>query len=72
MRLSVLYSPEGDNLTDEPRLRSAFQKAIGDQNLEVRLNRLADDPKIQESIAEMKRHNFYRSENRVRGYGLLS
>ena len=55
MRLSVLYSPEGDNLTDEPRLRSAFQKAIGDQNLEVRLTRLADDPKIQESIAEMNR-----------------
>jgi len=53
--MSVLYSPEGDNLTDEPRLRSAFQKAIGDQNLEVRLNRLADDPKIQESIAEMNR-----------------
>ena len=53
MRLSVMYSPEGDNLTDEPRMRSAFQKAIGDQKIEVQLNRLAEDPKVQESIQQM-------------------
>ena len=55
MRLSVMYSPEGDNLTDEPRIRSAFQKAIGEQNIEVLLNRLMDDPKVIESMEEMMR-----------------
>ena len=30
-----------------------FQKAIGDQNLEYELNKLANNPKIQESIRNM-------------------
>ena len=55
MRLSVMYSPEGDNLTDEPRIRSAFQKAIGEQRIEVQLNRLVDDPKVKQSMEEMMR-----------------
>ena len=53
MRLSTYYSPRGDNLSDSPRIRSMFQKAIGDQNLEYELNKLANDPKIQESIRNM-------------------
>ena len=70
MRLSVMYSPEGDNLTDEPRMRSAFQKAIGDQNIEVQLNRLAQDPKVQESIAQMMKDiaSGQRSEFEVMDY----
>ena len=70
MRLSVMYSPEGDNLTDEPRLRSAFQQAIGNQNIEVKLNRLAKDPKVQESIQQMMKDiaSGQRSEFEVMDY----
>jgi hypothetical protein len=70
MRLSVMYSPEGDNLTDEPRMRSAFQKAIGDQKIEVQLNRLAEDPKVQESIQQMMKDiaSGQRSEFEVMDY----
>jgi len=70
MRLSVMYSPEGDNLTDEPRIRSAFQKAIGDQKIEVQLNRLAEDPKVQESIQQMMKDiaSGQRSEFEVMDY----
>ena len=70
MRLSVLYSPEGDNLTDEPRIRSAFQKAIGDQKIEVQLNKLAKDPKVIESIQQMMKDiaSGQRSEFEVMDY----
>jgi hypothetical protein len=53
MRLSTYYSPRGDNLSDSPRIRSMFQKALGDQNLEYQLTVLSRDPKIQESIRNM-------------------
>ena len=45
-RLSTYFSPNGDDLTDSPDVRSLFQKAIGDQNLEAKLNRLAKNPKV--------------------------
>ncbi len=54
-RLSTYFSPNGDDLTDSPDVRSLFQKAIGDQNLEAKLNRLAKNPKVIASIAEMNR-----------------
>ena len=54
IRLSVLYSPNGDNLTDSPMIRSKFQREIGKENLEVKLSRLAKDPKIIESIRLMQ------------------
>ena len=54
-RLSTYFSPKGDDLSDHPELRSLFQEALGKQNLEVKLNRLAEDPKIQASIEEMMR-----------------
>ena len=53
IRLSVLYSPNGDNLTDSPMIRSKFQREIGQENLEVKLSRLAKDPKIIESMEIM-------------------
>tara|TARA_B100000519_G_scaffold184328_1_gene178639 strand:- start:39 stop:857 length:819 start_codon:yes stop_codon:yes gene_type:complete len=53
IRMSVLYSPNGDDLTDSPRLRSLFQKAIGEERLEVKLGRLAKDPKIIASMEQM-------------------
>ena len=55
MRMSTYSSPDGMDLSKSPRLRSKFMKAIGDQNLEAALNKLAKDPKVLASIQEM--HN---------------
>ncbi len=52
--LSVFSSPDGISLKDSPRLRSKFMKAIGDQNLEAKFNKLAKDPKIISSINQMR------------------
>ena len=41
MRMSAYSSPDGLDLSKSPRLRSMLQKAIGDQNLEAQLNKLA-------------------------------
>ena len=54
LRMSTYYGPDGTDLSQSPELRSEFQRYIGAENLEVKLNRLAEDPKIQESIAEMQ------------------
>ena len=53
-RLSTYYAPDGTNLTDSPRIRSMFQKAIGDQNLERQLDKLSQNPKAQESLLQMQ------------------
>ena len=55
IRLSTYYAPDGTNLSESPRIRSLFQKAIGQQNLEHELNKLANDYKARESLAEMQR-----------------
>ena len=54
-RLSVLYSPQGDDLTDENFLRSRFQQEIGKERLDVKLERLARNPRILASIEQMNR-----------------
>ena len=54
-RLSVYYAPDNTDLSKLPGVRSKFMKAIGDQNLEAELNRLASDPRIQASIRKMER-----------------
>ena len=54
MRMSTLSSPDGLSLKDNSRLRSLFQKAIGEQNLEAQLNKLAVDPRIINSIKQMQ------------------
>ena len=51
--MSVLFSPDGDDLSDAPRIRSLFQKAIGEQGLEAKLARLAKDPRIIASLEQM-------------------
>ena len=55
MRLSTYYGPDGTNLTDSPQIRSKFQRAIGNQNLERQLDKLAENPKILASLEEMHR-----------------
>jgi len=50
LRMSTYYAPDGTNLTDDPDIRSVFQQAIGEQNLEFELDKLSRDP---EMIASM-------------------
>ena len=53
LRMSTYYAPDSTNLTDAPRVRSQFQRAIGLQNLERELDKLAKDPRILASMQEM-------------------
>jgi len=61
-RLSTYYAPDGTNLTDSPEIRSMFQQAIGMQNLERQLDKLAENPKVLASLETM--HRDIRSGNR--------
>ena len=54
LRLSTYYAPDSTNLTDHPVIRSKFQKAIGDQNLERQLDKLAQDPRAIASLKQMR------------------
>ena len=56
MRTSTYSAPDGTDLSDSPKVRSMFQKAIGDQNLEAVFNKMAEEDGIQVSIAEMNWH----------------
>lgn len=53
LRTSTYYAPDGTNLSQSPRLRSLYQKAIGDQQIILKLDKLATNPGILESIEEM-------------------
>ena len=53
LRTSTYYAPDGTNLTDSPEVRSLFQQAIGKQNLELKLDKLAKDKKILASMEQM-------------------
>ena len=50
-------------MTDNPEIRSLFQQAIGDQNLELQLIKLAIDPKAIASLEDM--YNDIRSGRRA-------
>ena len=70
MRMSTYSSPDGIDLSSSPLLRSLFQKAIGDQNLEAELDNLAKDPKIIASINQMiyDRENGLRANDPMQSY----
>ena len=50
-------APDSTDLSDAPEVRSLFQKALGQQNLEQIFNNLAKNKNIQISIAQMNYHN---------------
>ena len=52
--LSTYTAPDGTDLSNNPELRSQFQKLIGEQDLENQLAKLAERPDVQESIAQME------------------
>ena len=54
LRTSTYVAPDGTDLSKSPRLRSLFQKAIGDQNILLKLDKLAGNIGIQESLKEME------------------
>ena len=53
LKMSTYYAPDSTDLTNSPQLRSMFQQYIGAQNIELQLNKLAADPRVQASIAQM-------------------
>ena len=53
LRMSTYYAPDSTNLTDTPEVRSKFQRAIGIQNLERQLDKLAVNPKAIASMNQM-------------------
>jgi hypothetical protein len=52
LRQSVFHAPDGTNLTKDAKIRSLFAKAIGEENVELDLNKLARDPRIIASLQE--------------------
>lgn len=50
MRMSVLSAPDGTSLAKDAKVRSLYQRAIGNQNLEKTLNELAARRDVQESV----------------------
>ncbi len=55
LRLSTYYAPDSTNLTDSPAIRSKFQKALGNLNLERQLDKLATDPRALASLELMRK-----------------
>ena len=56
MRTSTYTAPDGTDLSDSPKVRSMFQKAIGDQNLLAKFDEMAKSENMQISLAEMNWH----------------
>tara|TARA_R100000781_G_scaffold19116_1_gene14772 strand:+ start:5206 stop:9180 length:3975 start_codon:yes stop_codon:yes gene_type:complete len=54
LRTSTMTSPDGVSLRDSNSVRSIFQKALGDQDLESKLTKLAKDPLVLESLEQME------------------
>ncbi len=56
MRTSTYTAPDGTDLSDSPKVRSMFQKAIGEQNLLAKFDEMAKSENMQISLAEMQWH----------------
>jgi hypothetical protein len=53
LRVSVNSSPTGVSLAKDPKIRSLFQRAIGNQNMEQVMNDLAGRRDVQDSVNKM-------------------
>jgi len=56
LRTSTYSAPDGTDLSDSPKVRSMYQKAIGQQNLLADFDKMASEESIQVSLAEMNWH----------------
>ena len=54
LRTSTMTAPDGTSLSDSPGIRSQYQQAIGDQDLESQLEKLSRRDDVQQSLAEME------------------
>ena len=54
LRTSTYSAPDGTDLSNNPKLRSLFQNAIGNQKIVLKLDKLAANPGILESIKQME------------------
>ena len=54
INLATTTAPDGTSLADNTTIRSKFQKAIGDQNLELKLAKLAKNPHVIRSLKIME------------------
>ena len=50
LRASAYSTPTGVSLKDSPEVRSMYQKAMGDLGLGKQLDKLAQNPRVQESL----------------------
>ena len=53
LRTSTYSAPDGTDLSDSPKVRSMYQRAIGELNLLKKLDKMANERSIQVSLAEM-------------------
>ena len=54
LRTSTMFGADGTPLVNNPSVRSQYQRAIGDQDLESQLEKLSKRPDVQQSIREME------------------
>ena len=54
INLATTTAPDGTSLADNAVIRSKFQKAIGDQNLELKLAKLSKNPNVIRSLKIME------------------
>ena len=54
LSMTALTSPDGVSLEDNPSIRSKFQKAIGEQDIDSQLTELAKNPEVKKSLAQME------------------
>jgi hypothetical protein len=54
LRTSTYFAPDGTDLSNSPKIRSLFQSAIGKQNIILKLDKLAGNMGILESLKEME------------------
>ncbi len=54
MRLSTMSAPDGTSLRKNPKVRSKYQQAIGQQGLDKALERISQNPLAIQSMAQME------------------
>lgn len=54
LRIAGYASPTGVSLKDSPAVRSMYQRAIGEQGLQKKLDKLAESQKVKDSLAQME------------------
>ena len=54
VNMATTVAPDGTSLAENPKVRSMFQKALGDQDLEKQLEKLSKNKKVIASLKQME------------------